>query len=34
MESVPQILRDNLSKADAETMKAKIEVAGGVCVIE
>ncbi|CAF3694936.1 unnamed protein product [Rotaria socialis] len=34
VESIPQVLRDNLSKADAETMKAKIEAAGGVCVIE
>lgn len=34
MESIPQVLRDNLSKADAETMKAKIEAAGGVCVVE
>ncbi|CAF4027665.1 unnamed protein product [Rotaria magnacalcarata] len=28
VESIPQVLRDNLSKADAETMKAKIEAAG------
>lgn len=34
VESSPQILRDNLSKADAETMKAKIEAAGGICAIE
>ncbi len=34
VESIPQVLRDNLSKADAETMKAKIEAAGGVCVVE
>ncbi|CAF3152449.1 unnamed protein product [Rotaria socialis] len=34
VESIPQVLRDNLSKVDAETMKAKIEAAGGVCVIE
>ncbi|CAF1116357.1 unnamed protein product [Rotaria sp. Silwood1] len=34
VESLPQVLRDNLSKADAETMKAKIEAAGGVCVVE
>ena len=34
VESVPQVLRDNLSKADAETMKAKVEAAGGVCVVE
>ncbi|CAF1007929.1 unnamed protein product [Rotaria sordida] len=34
VESIPQVLRDNLSKADAETMKAKIEAAGGICVIE
>jgi len=34
VESIPQVLRDNLSKTDAETMKAKIEAAGGVCVIE
>ncbi|CAF1191018.1 unnamed protein product [Rotaria sordida] len=34
IESIPQVLRDNLSKADAETMKAKIEAAGGVCVVE
>ncbi|CAF4924937.1 unnamed protein product [Rotaria sp. Silwood1] len=30
VESIPQILRDNLSKADAERMKAKIEAAGGM----
>ncbi|CAF4070820.1 unnamed protein product, partial [Rotaria magnacalcarata] len=30
VESIPQVLRDNLSKADAETMKAKIEAAGGM----
>ncbi|CAF0763185.1 unnamed protein product [Adineta steineri] len=34
VESIPQVLRDNLSKADAEKMKAKIEAVGGVCVIE
>jgi len=34
VESIPQVLRDNLSKADAEKMKAKIEAAGGVCAIE
>ena len=34
VESIPQVLRDNLSKADAEKMKAKVEAAGGVCVIE
>ncbi|CAF1136203.1 unnamed protein product, partial [Rotaria sordida] len=34
VESIPQVLRDNLSKADAETMKTKIEAAGGICVIE
>ncbi|CAF0823829.1 unnamed protein product [Didymodactylos carnosus] len=34
VEAVPQVLRDNLSKADAETIKAKIEAVGGICVIE
>ncbi|CAF1021853.1 unnamed protein product [Adineta ricciae] len=34
VESIPQVLRDNLSKADAEKMKAKIEAAGGVCAID
>ncbi|CAF1490204.1 unnamed protein product, partial [Didymodactylos carnosus] len=34
VEAVPQVLRDNLSKADAETMKAKLEAVGGVCIIE
>lgn len=34
VESVPQVLRDNLSESDAETMKAKIEAAGGICAIE
>jgi large subunit ribosomal protein L7/L12 len=34
VESIPQVLRDNLSKADAEKIKAKIEAVGGVCVID
>lgn len=34
VESVPQVLCENLSKSDAEIIKAKLEAIGGVCVVE
>jgi large subunit ribosomal protein L7/L12 len=34
IESVPQVFKDNISKEDAEKLKAQLEKAGATCVIE
>jgi large subunit ribosomal protein L7/L12 len=34
IESVPQVFKDNISKEDAEKIKAQLEKAGAVCEIE
>ncbi|KAF7489863.1 39S ribosomal protein L12 [Sarcoptes scabiei] len=34
VESAPQIIKNNLSKDEAEKLKATLEAAGGVCLIE
>lgn len=34
VESCPQILKADISKDEAESLKSRIEAAGGVCTIE